>query len=94
MAKRGGEKCNGRSLPGLSMLTRESPQLFWGITAFVIIFGVFFESLVPQSVRLEVGDVSSVNVKAPSEVIDDAATERLRESPRMMVSCEMEISMR
>lgn len=86
MAKRGGEKDNGRSLPGLSRLTRESPQLFWGITAFVIIFGVFFVSLVPQSVRLEVGDVSSVNVKAPSEVIDDAATERLRQEKAETVS--------
>jgi membrane-associated HD superfamily phosphohydrolase len=52
----------------------------------VIIFGVFFVSLVPQSVRLEVGDVSSVNVKAPSEVIDDAATERLRQEKAETVS--------
>ncbi len=72
------EKESKNFLPLLSRFPKESPQLFWGIAAFVIIFAVFFVSLVPQQIRLQVGDVSPMDVKAPQEVIDDAATERIK----------------
>lgn len=72
------EKESKNVLPLLSRFPKEKPQLFWGIAAFVIIFAVFFVSLVPQQIRLQVGDVSPMDVKAPQEVIDDAATERVK----------------
>lgn len=45
----------------------------------LIVFGVFVLSLIPQQIRLHEGDVASINVKAPQEVIDDGATQRLKD---------------
>ena len=78
MAKRS-EKNGGNVFTGLLRLPKESPQLFWGMAAFIIVFAVFFVSLVPQQIRLKAGDVSPLNVKAAQEVIDDAATDRLKD---------------
>lgn len=60
-------------------LPRANPHLFWAVSTFVVVFAVFFVSMVPQRIRLRAGDVSPLNVKAPQEVIDIAATERLKE---------------
>ncbi len=78
MAKRS-ESDARKTASQLLRLPKESPQLFWAVTAFVLVFVVLFVSLVPQRIRLRVGEVAPENVKAPQEVIDDAATERLRE---------------
>lgn len=48
------------------------------VLTLIIVFSVFLLSLIPQQIRLRAGDVSPLNVKAPQEVIDDAATERLK----------------
>jgi putative nucleotidyltransferase with HDIG domain len=63
-------------LSGAAKFRRE---IAWGVVAFVVIFMTFFVSLMPQPVRVLVGDVSAVDIKAPREVIDLAATEVLRE---------------
>lgn len=50
----------------------------WAAVTCIVTFGLFFISLVPPQVDLKVGEVSAVDVKATKEVIDMAATERLR----------------
>ena len=50
----------------------------WGLSAFLLVFAVFFVSFVPPQVRVQVGQVSPVDVRAPQECIDQAATEKLR----------------
>jgi len=54
-------------------------EILWGTLAFVVMFITFFVSLMPQPVRVQVGDVSAVDIKAPREVIDVIATEALRQ---------------
>ena len=49
-----------------------------GSVTFIVMFTTFFVSLMPQPVGVQVGDVSAVDIKAPREVIDVAATEALR----------------
>ncbi len=58
----------------------------WAAVTFVFTFGVFFISLVPPQVNLTAGEVSVVDVKATKEVIDMAATERLRNEQAAGVS--------
>lgn len=74
-SERGGRK----AYVSLARLPKANPQLMWAASAFILVFGIFFVSLVPQRIGLKAGDVSPLNVKAPQEVIDDAATERLKE---------------
>ncbi len=78
MAKRS-EKDSANRFQFLSGLSKDSPRLFWGAAAFIVVFAVFFISLVPPQISLKAGEVSQVNVKAPQEVIDDAATDLLKE---------------
>jgi putative nucleotidyltransferase with HDIG domain len=63
-------------LSGIAAWRRE---IAWGSVTFLVMFATFFVSLMPQPAGVLVGDVSSVNIKAPREVIDMAATEALRE---------------
>lgn len=78
MQKRGenGAKRRGLRLAGLP---KWSPQLAWAVGAAVLLLAVFVISLVPPQIRLSVGDVSPVEVKAPQEVIDDAATQVVKD---------------
>jgi putative nucleotidyltransferase with HDIG domain len=64
------------AISGIAEYRRE---IAWGAVTFLVMFMTFFLSLMPQPVRVLVGDVSAVDIKAPREVIDVAATDALRE---------------
>ncbi len=57
---------------------RHGRTILWGLGAFLVVFAILFVSQVPPQIGLKVGEVSSIDVKAPQEVIDRAATERLK----------------
>lgn len=63
----------------LKEMVKLNPQIFWFFLVFMAAFAVFFASVVPPRVKLEVGQVASFDIKAPWDVVDDAATERLRQ---------------
>jgi putative nucleotidyltransferase with HDIG domain len=81
-----GERDGRNAWLRVSRLPKESPQLVWTVCAFILVLAVFFVSLVPQRIRLKAGEVSPLNVKAPQELIDDAATESLKEERAKTVS--------
>ena len=60
-------------------IARVNSQMVWAVSAFLLVFAVFFVSFVPPQVRVQVGQVSPMDVRAPQEVIDDAATQKLRD---------------
>lgn len=64
-----------RKWPGI---LRHYRAILWAVSTFVVVFAVLFVSQVPQQIKLRAGEVSPINVKAPQEVIDKAATERLK----------------
>ncbi len=59
-------------------ILRQGGAILWGLCAFLVVFGVIFVSQMPTQIGLRAGEVSDVDVKAPQEVIDVAATERLK----------------
>lgn len=64
-----------------NIMTRLKPYshiMLWGGITFVVVFSIFLFSLVPPQVELKAGEVSSIDVKATKEVVDEAATEELR----------------
>lgn len=63
----------------LNEIARWRWEIIWGGAAFLVMFTTFFLSLMPQPVGLQAGDVSPIDIKAPREVIDVAATEALRQ---------------
>ncbi len=72
-----------RLLAGLSRNIRE---VLWVASTFLVMFSVLFVSQMPPQIGLRVGEVSPINVKAPQEVIDQAATERLKSERAKTVS--------
>ncbi len=70
---------SGVSLGGaFARLKPYSHAFLWAAITVFVTFAVFFISLVPPQVDLIAGEVSPIDVKATKEVIDEAATERLR----------------
>ena len=70
---------NEKDLKGLvAKLKPYSHVLVWAAITFVVVFAIFLISLVPPQVELRAGEVSTIDVKATKEVIDEAATEKLR----------------
>lgn len=59
-------------------LMRNGRAILWGLGSFLIVFAILFVSQVPPQIGLKAGEVSGIDVKAPQEVIDEAATERLK----------------
>lgn len=62
----------------LAKAIRHGRTILWGLGAFLIVFAILFVSQVPPQIGLRAGEVSPIDVKAPQEVIDRAATERLK----------------
>jgi len=73
-----GTRENGGDTSLWRRVMRLSPSIFWILAVFLATFAVFFASLVPPQVRLKAGEVAPFDIKAPQEVIDDIATERLK----------------
>ncbi len=67
-------------------VSRNIREILWVASAFLVMFGVLFVSGMPPQIGLRVGEVSPINVKAPQEVIDQAATERLKAEQAKTVS--------
>ncbi|MGI6632909.1 MAG: HD family phosphohydrolase [Bacillota bacterium] len=65
-------------------------EIAWVSVTFLVVTTVFLISLMPQQIRVVAGDVSPIDVKAPREIIDTAATDRLREEAAANVSEQWE----
>lgn len=63
----------------LSWMRDNRQAVIWGAVTFTMLLTVFFVSLLPPQIRLKAGEVSPISVKATHEVIDDAATDRLKQ---------------
>ncbi len=70
----------------LKVLIRNIRPVLWVSATFLVVFAVLFVSQMPPQIGLRAGEVSSINVKAPQEVIDQAATDRLRAERAKTVS--------
>lgn len=62
----------------LAKIRAARKEIAWVGSTFIVLFAVFLISLMPQQIRVSAGDVSPVDVKVPREIIDAAATDRLR----------------
>lgn len=62
-----------------SWIGENKTTALWGAITFVVFFAVFFMSLLPPQIRLKVGEESQVAVRASHEIIDEAATDKLKE---------------
>ncbi|QUL99480.1 MAG: HDIG domain-containing protein [Candidatus Fermentithermobacillus carboniphilus] len=74
------------ALEFLRKIKLSTPSILWASLGLLVTFGVFFVSLVPPQIGLKAGEVAPFDVKATREVIDDAATERLKEQVIRSVS--------